>query len=611
MKHGYWKCLLIFCSLLAPAIQLGAQTEETALLLSQNRQAVLSLVAYGPNKAEIGRGTAIAISDEIIVTSYHLISQAQSVEVYTYDNKRIKVDGLVSSDRNSNLAMLRARGKFQALIVGNFDSLEKGKKIVALGSNEAGDIVAVAGTIKKIAEFAPRQKLADLDLSIPKNFSGGAIMDSTGQVMSVIAAWDRTFRFGLPVNLLRNMSTQNKPVSFGDFQPDDYMNTVEGCIFAGRTAAAIDDNGDAQKYLEKVIKINPALADAQYLLAQVYANQRDYAGAINTFKKVIELDPSRADLYFDIGNIYLRTQRYAEAVQSYQRAIQLNITKKEAYLYIGNAYEQQKDYAGAATSYERYLLLLPEKPGPAYYQLGLCYSELGQTDKAIASLQDAVKSQPQEQQYINQLGLVYQKAQQYEKAEETYRLLVQIDPQNALKTYSYIVRMYDDANLPEKAIDAARKVIEVDPKSEVSSLNLGIIYYKLKRYDEAIATFRQALAIKPGYELALNYIGVSYSQQKKYKESIDAFRQYIQLVPDSADGWFNIGINYMFLKDFRGALDPLRRCIQLKPDYGVAQFNLAIVYLNLGDRGTAGEILQTLTRIDQDLAARLRKLMQR
>jgi tetratricopeptide (TPR) repeat protein len=611
MKHSVARCLIALGIVLIPGILLHGQNEEAALLLSQNRQGVLSVVAYGANKAEIGRGTAFALSADVVVTSYHLVSQATLVELYTYDNKKVKVDGLIAMDRNNDLAVLRSRGKFPALIVGNFESLEKDKKVVAIGSNEAGDIVAVAGTIKRIVEFAPRQKLADVNLSFPKDFSGGPLLDTSGQVIGIMVALDRSFRFVLPVNLVKALNIQNKPVDFSDWQSDDYLSSQEGALFAGRAAAAIDDTSDAQKYLEKALKLNPSLTEALAVLAKVYADQRDYTAAVNSYKKVIELDPSRAELYFDIGNIYLKTQKFNEAVQSYQRAIQLNITKKEAYLYIGNAYEQQKDFANAATAYERYLLLLPENPGPAEFQLGLCYSELGQLDKAIIALQDAVKSQPLDQPYNYQLALTYQKARQYDKAEEAYRKLIQISPQDSLSYYSLIVRMYDEANLPEKAVDPARKLIESNPKNEVSMLNLGIIYLKLKRYDEAIATFRQALSVRPDYELALNLIGTSYYQQKKYKESIEAFRQYVQQVPDSAEGWLNIGINYMMLKDFRNALDPLRRCIQIKPDYGVAQFNLAVSYLNLGDRGAAGEILKTLTAIDQDLATKLRKLMQR
>jgi tetratricopeptide (TPR) repeat protein len=611
MRHSVVKCLLALGILLVPGILLFGQNEEAALLLSQNRQGVLSLVAYGSNKTEIARGTAFALSENVVVTSYHLVCQASAVELYTFENKKVKVDGLISMDRNNDLALLRARGKFPALIVGNFEGLEKDKKVVAIGSNEAGDVVAVEGTVKRIVEFAQRQKLADVNLSVPKNFSGGPLLDTTGQVMGVMVAIDRSFKFVLPVNLVKTLNIQNKPVDFSDWQSDDYLSSQEGALFAGRTAAAIEDSSDAQKYLEKVLKLNPSLTDAQALLAKVYAEQRDFVSALNAYKKVIELDPSRAELYFDIGNIYLKTQKFNEAIQSYQRAIQLNITKKEAYLYIGNAYEQQKDFANAATAYERYLLLLPETPGPAEFQLGLCYNELGQFDKAILALQDAVKSQPLDQPYNYQLALTYQKARQYDKAEEAYRKLIQISPQDSLSYYSLIIRMYDEANLPDKAVDAARKVVELNPKSEVSILNLGIIYLKLKRYDEAIAMFRQALAVRPDYELAVNLIGTSYYQQKKYKESVDAFKQYVGLIPESAEGWLNIGINYMMLKDFRNALDPLRHCVQIKPDYGVAQFNLAVSYLNLGDRGAAGEILKTLTTIDQDLATKLRKLMQR
>lgn len=389
MKRGLTQSLLCFSLLLVPVMLLFAQTEETGLLLSQNRQGVLSLVAYGPNKAEIARGTAFALSEDTLVTSYHLVCQATAVELYTFDNKKVKVDGILSLSRPNDLALLRSRGKAVPLIIGNFDNMEKDKKVIVLGANETGDIVAVGGTVKRIVDMAPGQKLADLTISVPRSFCGGPIMDSTGQVMGVMTAWDRNFKFGVPINPTRTMPVQNKPIGFGDLQVEDFLATEEGAMFAGKAASAIDDWSDAQKYLDKVVKLNPSRVDAMALLAKVYSDQRDYTSAINTYKKVIEVDPSRAELYFEIGNIYLKTQKLTDAVQSYQKAIQLNITKKEAYLYIGNAYEQQKDYVNAAMSYERYLLLLPENPGPAQFQLGMCYSQLGQNDKALLALEDA------------------------------------------------------------------------------------------------------------------------------------------------------------------------------------------------------------------------------
>ena len=611
MKQGLWKCLFVLCVVLIPGVLLFGQNTETGLILGQNRQGVVSLVALGSNKNEIARGTAFAVTENILVTCYHLVSQAATVELYNYENKRIKVDGLVSINRANDLVLIRARGKFMPLIIGNFESLEKDSKIISIGANEAGDIVAVEGKVNRINDMAPGQKIGDVNLSVPRNFCGGPVMDAQGQVLAIIAAWDRTFKFVIPVNVIRNMSSQNKPTAFDDLQPDDFLATEEGALFAGRAATAIEDWLDAQKYLDKVVKLNPSQSNAYALLAKAYADARDYATAITTYKKVIELDPSRAELYFEIGNLYLKTQKIDEAIQSYQQAIRLNITKKEAYLYIGNAYEQQKNYAQAATAYERYLLLLPENAGPAQLRLGACYSELGQMDKAVLAMEDAVKSQPQDVPTNYQMAQTYQKAKLYDKAEAAYKKLIQLSPQDALNYYGIIIRMFDEAGLPERTLDSAQKIIELNPKNEISILNLGIMYYKLKRYDEAIVAFRQALAVRPNYDLALNYIGVSYSQQKKYREAIEAFRQYAAIVPESADGWFNIGIHYMLLKDFQGALDPLRRAVQIKPDYAVAQYNLALAYLNLGDRGAAGEILRILNGLDPDMANRLRRLLQR
>ncbi len=595
--------------LFAAGMRLFSQTAEATSIFEKNKGSILTLYVYGGDKQLLGKGVGFALKEDTIATCYHLVSQAMEVEGVNVKGKKMKVEGMISFDRNLDVAILKVKGKNPPLTLGDSDSLKAGSRIFALGANEAGDIVISEGTVRNLHPFEARTTLIEPSLSIPEGFNGAPVLDLEGKVVALILVLERTGRVAIPANSWKTLPLAGRITAFKDFAVEDYFAGFEGAYLAGRSLALVDELGGAQRYLEKAVKLNPSSIDALATLANIYAAQRNYAAAVPTFGKLIELDPNRAEAHFTLGNIYYRMQRWNEAIASLEKAVALNLDYKEAYFTIGGAYEELRDFDNAAKAYERYLESKPESTWTGYLRLGLCRRELGQFDLAVAALEAALKEQPRDVKVNFSLAEAYHKAGQLEKAEATYANLAALNPEDATAYYGAVVRMYDEAGRYEKAIEAAKKIIELNPKSEIAVYNLGIMYQKLEKYDEAIKTFQQALTIKPDYDAAFYMIGFCYSKLKKHKESIEAFKNYVALVPDSADAWLNIGISYMQLKDFNNALEPLKKCVELRPDYGVALFNLAITYLNLKDNYSARDIYKTLVTVDPDLADRLKKYL--
>jgi len=611
MKNGIVAGFLLVLSIFPSTVPLQAQVDDASRILEQNKTGVVYLVALGRNKEEISRGTGFVIGENLIITNYHIISQAYKVEGYTFDNKRVRVDGILGINKSANLVLLLARGRFQNLIIGNFDIVAPDMKLHAVGANEAGEINIVSGSVRSVLQVAPELRAADVPLSAPLTFSGAPVIDVSGQVVGCLTVLDRGLKFVLPANLFRNLSRLNTAVDFKDWTRENFFDTTEGSLIAGRIAAAINDTGNAQRFLEKVVRVTPDNIEAQGLLAKVYGEQRDFSSAVNTYKKLISLAPNRSDAYFDLGMIYLRMQRLDEALAEFQKAQELGLVKPEIFYQLGMVYEGKKDWQQAMDNYQRYLLTLPPEPTQAQFRLGVCAMEAGNFSKAAEAFQETLKGQPQDYQTNYNLAMAFQKAGQYDRAEEVLKRLIQYYPEDAASYYSTILRMYDEAGMSDKAIEAAQKVIELNPQSEVAIFNLGILYQKLKRYDEAVAAFQQAIAFKSDFDFAWFNIGLCYYEQKRYRDAIGAFQKYAEIVPDSVEGWMQIGVNHMMLKDFAGAVEPLKKAVSLQPDNGVALYNLGVTYLNLRADSSAREIYQTLVNVDADLASRLRRLLQR
>lgn len=603
------KGIILFSLLIFPLGMLFSQTQEASRILEQNKEGVLSLVAYGEDKTEAARGSGFAVMDnEIIVTCYDLVSNAYTVEGRNFKGKKIKVEGIITVNRDLNIALLKIKGKIPSLSLGNSDKLEMGNRIFALGGKEGKDITVSEGTIMNFMEFKPGQRVVKASLSYKEGFSGGPLLGLKGEVLGVTVDLGKGLQFIIPVNRVKPLIKRGKIVNFKNWKHENYLSSHQGAFLAGRLFLLLDEPGKARLYLEKVVKANPNNIEAYADLASANAQLRYFESAISAYKKIIQLDPNREDAHYGLGLVYLKIpSRQRDAISPLKKAIELNPRNIDAYYQLGNAYEELREFEKAVEMYKGYLSLNPESTWAGYLRLGVCTKEIGQYEETIKAFQEALKEKPDDVSINLKLAETYQIAEQYDNAAEAYRKLAEINPDEATAYYGMVVKMYDGIGMFEKAIEAANKIVEFNPDSELAVYNLGIMYSKLEKYDDAIKTFRKALTINPNYDIAYYNIGLNYFNLKKFKEAVDAFKNFVEITPDNADAWYNIGVGYMQIKNFEAALHPLRKSIELRPDYGLALYNLAICYLNLKDSYSARDVYKKLVNIDPDLANKLKK----
>ena len=598
--------LILVGSIILPASWVGAQTEEANAILGQAGGGALAIVSYGADKAELLKGSALALAEDIVVTAYHVVSQAADIEGLNIKGKKVKIDGLLGVDKALDLALIKLKSKIQALPIGSVDSLTPGARLFALGSNESGQLVIAEGTFRRLVDVPSVGKVLEVSMPVPEQFRGGPLLDINGQLVGMMVVLER-IRFGLPIGTLVSVPRTGQVVPFKSQTPTNFFDTAEGNYFGARVARALNESMAARVFLEKAIKISPSDIGANLMLADIAFDQRDYSAAAAAYRKASEIDPSSAAAFYGLGSTLLKQTQFQEAAQALEKAASLGHPGKELYLDLGGAYEALQDFAKASAAYEKYISLGPADAWTAELRLGVCRTKMNDFTGAIAALTGAAKAQPRDLKVLLALAEAYEKAGQLENAESTYIAMAEINPPEAKTYYRQIYRIYDAANRNDRAVAPAQKVIELEPANETNHYYLGLTYFKAQKYEEAIAAFQKALEVKADFPHAWFQIGSSYIQMKKYREAADAYKKYAELVPDDPSGWLSIGVAYMQAKDFEAALSPLKKCVELKPDNAVAQFNLAIVYVNLKDNFSAKEIYNKLQTLDPALAERLKK----
>jgi tetratricopeptide (TPR) repeat protein len=598
------KVISLVILFLLPIAFLFSQSEDAQKLLESKIEGVVTLMAIGGDNTIVGEGTGFVVERGVIATCYQLVSKAVNVTGKNSKGKEVKIEGILAVDKNSNIVLLSVKGKAPAFTLGSPEELESGKKVFAIGSNESEEIVVSEGEVKEVFDLAADQKVVQTSLDVPRYFNGAPLLGENGQVLGMVIFFDRRVRITVPSNLLNTIQKQTL-TKWKDWQSEDYLETPEGALFAGKVASLLDEPGSAQLFLEKARETRPNDIEIHSLLASAYNTMRNFEMAISSYNKVIELDNTRDDAYYGLGMTYIKMRRYNDALPLLEKAVELNPGYMDAYFYIGNAHQDLKNFDKAADAYEKFLESQPENAWETYYKLGVCRIELEQYDNAIGAFQEAFKEKPQDQRIIYDLAQAHEKAKQYDKAEELYMKISELTPEDPVRAYRAILMMYDKAKMNDKAIEIAKKISEMDSNNYESFYNLGFMYQNAKRYNEAVEAFKKAIELNPGYEYSYSGIGYIYYQQKRYSQSIEYFKKLVGIIPDHSDGWYFIGINYMQLKDFNSALEPFKKCVELRPDHGYALFNLGVTYLNLHDNISARNIHKKLQAVDAGLAKKL------
>jgi len=323
------------------------------------------------------------------------------------------------------------------------------------------------------------------------------------------------------------------------------------------------NGGDALKYLEQSIKINPLSDAAYYEMAQIVIANNDIKNGKRFITNALSIDSNNIWYLTMLAGLYYQEKNLDSAIIFYERAVKNYPEKVNLQLTLGNLYSENKSYEKADAIFD----LFDKKYGVNETSTVSSIKNLiaaGKFDDALEKALTLLKENPDEIQYNGLLAEIYRGKGDNQKAMDVYNKLLERNPDNAqiqLSLCDFLIseKSYDDLftllnsvilnNKVEREakISLMAKLIEIPELNQQFGDKMMITLMVLEANyndDNIVPLLRPELLIK----------------QNKLIDASERLEEIIKANPDDYYAWEKLLIVYLQLKDYNKLLSKGEEC---------------------------------------------------
>jgi tetratricopeptide (TPR) repeat protein len=356
----------------------------------------------------------------------------------------------------------------------------------------------------------------------------------------------------------------------------DYLPALTGAIqieFDSGNAAAIP-------LLKRVLRQKPTDQTSHAMLAVLQYQQGNCAAAVPHFEKSISLFEDRPSGLHAYATCLVKLKDFDRAADVFEKTVALKPDDAQERRVLAAVQLMAHKPQDAIATLEP--LLAKGNPDPATLELAAsAYEDAGATDKAVASLRQAILVDPKDVQLYLDFASLCVTHQSFQVGIDVVSDGITQLPDSAQLHFARGVLDVQIADY-DKAESDLQKAYELDPNESLTAAAQGLLAVQQNDLDRALADVQQKLKRKPNDPLLL-YLQADVLAQKGAE-------------PGSAE--------------FQTALHSARKAVAFRPSLGPAHAVLAKLYVDSGQNQQAVEQCRKALEIDPKDQTSLYRLIQ-
>ncbi len=192
---------------------------------------------------------------------------------------------------------------------------------------------------------------------------------------------------------------------------------------------SLDKHDEAISAYKKALSLKPDYPEAFNNLGNLLRKCGLFVEAFDNFQKAIKLKPTYSEAFCNISSTLISQKRYAEAETFCKYALSLNPGFPEALNNLGVIYNSRRDYVNAENAFQE-ALKINHLFIDAYNNLGSTLQNRGKLEESELNFVKAIELNKNYSEAHFNLAINYFFKNNFKNAENIYKALIKIDPQN-------------------------------------------------------------------------------------------------------------------------------------------------------------------------------------
>jgi tetratricopeptide (TPR) repeat protein len=257
-------------------------------------------------------------------------------------------------------------------------------------------------------------------------------------------------------------------------------------------------------------------------LGAVYLEQSKIESAVATFQKIIDMGGDSATRgYQGQVDAYRNAKQYDKAIEVSRKAVAANPKDRDLKLMLaGELADQNKAAEGIALA--KSMIVGAPEDRAVWTTLGQIYIRLREWKQAEEAFDKAapLTTKKEDRTYLVFLrGELAERQKHFEVAEQHFKQVLEIDPNNTLTLNYYGYMLADKTPRYTEAIKLLRKAVELDPMNGAFLDSIGWCYFKMGDYELAEDNLHKAVERDQSDPTVHDHLGDLYEKTGRVRQA--------------------------------------------------------------------------------------------
>jgi tetratricopeptide (TPR) repeat protein len=373
-------------------------------------------------------------------------------------------------------------------------------------------------------------------------------------------------------------------------------------MLLGETLRRLGHLDEARQVLEDAYEDYPGSIDLAQIYAKTLLSLGDHELAVEPLKMVVNSNPAEVEPYLDYAGILLTIKSQSdEAVLVLRKAQEISANDPRTKALLAEALAESGDLETSQQTFYQALqsdLSKDEKwHSRLSFGLGKVSLRLSQPETAIASLQESIRTNPDNPLVYQALANAFATLELKDEAIEAGQNAVRLSSDN-LDMLIWYSSLTTKMGILNEAITSLEKYVDIKPSETGMIVQLGKIQLQAGRENEARRTFKQILAINEAGEEDLHKAAVGLLQLNDADSAATLLERAIskspqpdsQLLLDLANAYNQAGRSHQ-------ALETLDKAINLDDQNQYVYLAKSYLLANLGRTDEVKDCLESALKL--------------